>query len=116
MYTNTRSEFFQTIAYVVFILGSIAGLLVGILIPEVTQVGGTIFNPEVEESFNFALSIYCWIGTFLGGSIFLFFASVVSYFEIITRKLNRFEKENQKSLEDKTNKIKWYSIIQNSLA
>lgn len=98
---SIRSEFFKNIAYGIFILGSIAGLLVGILIPEVTQVGGTVFSPIVEESFNLALSIYYWIGTFLGGSVFLFFATVVLHFEIINFKLSRFEKENQKTLEDK---------------
>lgn len=91
--TISSSSFFKKIAVRIFTVGFIAGIIVGFVFPKITQTGSGL-SLKFEETFNWALMIYYWIGSFLSGSTFVFFATVLEYFEI-DLNLRTEEKKNQ---------------------
>lgn len=102
--TISSSSFFEKTAIGIFILGFIAGITAGALFPTITQSGGGLYV-EFEESFNTALMIYVWIGSFLSGATFLFFATVLQYFEIDLRSKREAKKNSNNIKPDKVEKV-----------
>ena len=102
--TISSSSFFEKIAIGIFILGFIAGIIAGALFPNIIQSGSVLY-PEFEESFNSALMIYYWIGSFFSGATFLFFATVLEYFEIDLHSKREAKKNSNNTKLDKVEKV-----------
>ena len=82
IWTN-KSSFFTNIGYIMWVLGFIGGVILG-SVYKIIEYNSSLNT--IGESFNFGLMIYSWIGTFIIGSVFIFFGSVLFYLDKISNK------------------------------
>jgi hypothetical protein len=73
MKTDYSPQFFAGIAYAIYIIGFISGIILG------DSLG--FFD------FNYVIMILTWIGAFFFGTIFIFFSSVLENQELNNRRL-----------------------------
>ena len=87
-YTENNSSidninFFIITGICIWFLGFIGGFILGFA--NKITVYNEFFEP-IDERFNFSQMIYSWIGSFLLGSMFIFFGNVITYLEKIANK------------------------------
>ena len=80
---NTYSSLLQGIAFFLFIVGLIAGIVAG---NTPSLITGAISNISGSHGFSFAPALVTWILSFIGGMLFLGFAEIIQLLTDIKNK------------------------------